>query len=73
MTWDKDVYTGQRVSVSRWTAKAWATPRYNVYFGDSGYECDAGVYYEPREVAIREVELALKELQLALDALKADT
>lgn len=59
------------------TAWAWRrlpdVPDWRVYvhFGDSGYECDPGVYGEPIDSAIEQVAEAVEELTGVLAALKA--
>ncbi len=43
--------------------------RVTVKFGDEGFECEPGIYCEPLDVAISEVETALTQMQEMYQAL----
>lgn len=60
-----------------WSARAWRRLpdipnwRVQVKFGDSGWECEPGIYAEPLDTAVAEVAEALSELESLYSALKA--
>lgn len=70
---EKNIY-GSRYT--HWSAWAWRKPplfpewRVYVKYGDSGLECDPGVYAESLDYAITDVEEALMELESLYSALK---